>query len=104
MGQLGKQVQLTPQPLPTRSPPIMKNGKPLLPLEHKILHLHLHKKPPATLIAQAIWHIITIVRINRCTRPLATYLDVLEDVCPVKSHQRGDETLGRIEKTYRVER
>jgi hypothetical protein len=99
-GHLGASAQYTPQATPTSAPPIMKNGKPLLPLEHKILHLHLGKKPPAKIIAQSITH-----HHNR-KHDVRAHWRLLKSGkrVPVKSHQRGDELLGRIEKTYRVER
>jgi hypothetical protein len=78
----------------------MKNGKPLLPLEHKVLHLHLHKKTPQKLITQAITH-----HHNR-EHDVRSHWRTLKSGkrVPVKSHTRGDVKLGRIEKTYQVER
>jgi hypothetical protein len=99
-GHLGAQSSYTPQPKPTGAPPIMKNGKPLLPLEHKVLHLHLNKKTPAKIIAQSITH-----HHNRKHDVRAHWRQLKSGKrVPVKSHTRGDERLGRIEKTYRVER
>jgi hypothetical protein len=96
----GKGVQLTPQSNPLRTPPIMKNGKPLLPLEHKVLHLHLNKRTPETLITQAITH-----HHNR-NHDVRAHFRTLKSGkrVPVKSHERGDLKLGRVEKTYKVER
>ena len=99
-GHLGASAQYTAQAKPTKAPPIMKNGKPLLPLEHKVLHLHLNKKTPAKIMAQAITH-----HHNR-KHDVRAHWRLLKSGkrVPVRSHQRGDELLGRIEKTYRVER
>jgi len=92
-------VKLTSQSNPTRAPPIMKNGKPLLPLEHKVLHLHL-RKAPQKLISQAITH-----HHNRQHDVRAHWRTLKSGKrVPIKSHQRGDVKLGRIEKTYHVER
>lgn len=99
-GHLGAQATYTPQPKPTTTPPIMKNGKPLLPLEHKVLHLHLAKKTPAKIVAQAITH-----HHNRRHEVRAHWRQLKSGKrVPIKSHERGDATLGRIEKTYHVER
>lgn len=99
-GHLGANATYTAQPKPTSAPPIMKNGKPLLPLEHKILHLHLGKKQPQKIVAQAITH-----HHNRWHEVRAHWRTLKSGKrVPVKSHPRGDQTLGRIEKTYRVER
>jgi hypothetical protein len=99
-GHLGAQATYTPQPKPNTTPPIMKNGKPLLPLEHKVLHLHLNKKTPAKIVAQAITH-----HHNRRHEVRAHWRQLKSGKrVPVKSHERGNELLGRIEKTYHVER
>lgn len=100
-GQLGMEVKTSSQPLPQGPPPVMKNGKPLLPLEHKVLHLHLAKRTtPEKVLARAIthhkhrWH-----EVRGHFRLLKSGRRV-----PVKAHERGDERLGRIEKQYRVEK
>ena len=99
-GHLGANATYTAQAKPTSAPPIMKNGKPLLPLEHKILHLHLGKKQPQKIVTQAITH-----HHNRWHEVRAHWRTLKSGKrVPVKSHPRGDQTLGRIEKTYRVER
>jgi len=79
----------------------MKNGKPLLPLEHKVLHLHLNKRvTPAKIVTQAVTH-----HHNRLHEVRAHWRLLKSGKrVPVKSHSRGDERLGRIEKTYHVER
>jgi hypothetical protein len=100
-GQLGMEVKTSSQPLPQGPPPVMKNGKPLLPLEHKVLHLHLARRTtPEKVLARAIthhkhrWH-----EVRGHFRLLKSGRRV-----PVKAHERGDERLGRIEKQYRVEK
>jgi hypothetical protein len=99
-GQLGIEASYTAQPKPVteRKAP---NGKPLLPLEHKVLHLHLAKKMTVEkVIARSIthhkhrWH-----EVRGHFRLLKSGRRV-----PVKAHARGDERLGKIEKTYKVER
>jgi hypothetical protein len=99
-GQLGMEAKYSDQPKPT-TVKIAKNGKPLLPLEHKVLHLHLAKRMTVEkVIARSIthhkhrWH-----EVRSHFRLLKSGKRV-----PVKSHERGDERLGRIEKAYRVER
>ena len=84
----------------------MKNGKPLLPIEHKVLHLHLAKRMTvATVIARSIthhkhkWH-----EVRSHFRTLKNKDGTVKMRVPVKSHERGDERLGRVEKTYKVER
>ena len=100
-GQLGMEASYSPQDKPLRAPPTMKNGKPLLPLEHKVLHLHLAKRMTVEkVIARSIthhrhrWH-----EVRSHFRLLKSGKRV-----PVKSHERGDERLGRIEKSYSVEK
>jgi hypothetical protein len=100
-GQLGVESKTSPQakPMTTRA---MPNGKPLLPLEHKVLHLHLAKRQTVDkVVARAITH-----HKNR-EHEVRAHFRLLKKSgrrVPVKSHKRGDEKLGRIEKTYRVER
>jgi hypothetical protein len=104
-GQLGIEVKTTPQPKHTDIR-TMPNGKPLLPLEHKILHLHLAKRhDPDRVIKRMIthhkhrWH-----EVRGHFRTLKNADGTVKKRVPVKPHERGDERLGRIEKTYRVER
>jgi hypothetical protein len=99
-GQLGMESKYSDQPKPT-TVKLAKNGKPLLPLEHKILHLHLAKKMTVEkVVARSIthhkhrWH-----EVRAHFRLLKSGARV-----PVRAHARGDERLGRVEKTYRVER
>ncbi|HET9537760.1 MAG TPA: hypothetical protein VFP43_20850 [Mesorhizobium sp.] len=105
-GQLGMDAKYSVQPKPVSKPPVMKNGKPLLPIEHKVLHLHLAKRMTvATVIARSIthhkhkWH-----EVRSHWRTLKNKDGTVKARVPVKSHERGDERLGRVEKTYKVER
>jgi len=55
-GQLGMEAKYSAQPKPT-TVRTMKNGKPLLPIEHKVLHLHLAKKmTPDKVVLRMITH------------------------------------------------
>jgi hypothetical protein len=105
-GQMGLEAKTSPQAMPLRTPPVMKNGKPLLPLEHKVLHLHLAKRAtPDRVVTKAILHHKN--REHEVRAHVRTLRDSEGNVrkhVPVKSHKRGDERLGKIEKTYRVER
>jgi len=80
---------------------IMKNGKPLLPLEHKTLHLHLARKMTAnSVIARAVTH-----HKNREHEVRGHFRHLKSGkLIPVRSHTRGDERLGKIEKTYIVQK
>jgi hypothetical protein len=105
-GQLGMEAKTSAQPKPMTTPPVMKNGKPLLPLEHKLLHLHLAKKmTPAKVLTRMIthhkhrWH-----EVRAHWRTLKNADGTVKARVPVKAHERGDERLGRIEKQYSVER
>jgi hypothetical protein len=84
----------------------MPNGKPLLPLEHKVLHLHLRKRWPAAKVVQGTiahhkvrWH-----EVRGHVRTLRNADGSIRKQVPVKPHERGDKELGRIEKTYLVEK
>jgi len=84
----------------------MKNGKPLLALEHKELHLHLRPRHTAErVLARAIthhkhrWH-----EVRGHFRTLKNADGSVRKRVPVRPHERGDTRLGRIEKTYKVER
>ena len=99
-GHLGVKVtasEARKHPGPVR---MMKNNKPLLPLEHKVLHLHLGRKTVEKVVTQAITH-----HHNR-EHEVRSHPRRLKSgkVTQVKSHIRGDASLGRIEKTYRVEK
>jgi hypothetical protein len=105
-GQLGMEAKYSAQPKPDRVPPTMKNGKPLLPIEHKVLHLHLARKmTPAKIVVRMTthhkhrWH-----EVRSHMRTLRNKDGSVRKRIPIPSHERGDEKLGRVEKTYRVER
>jgi hypothetical protein len=105
-GQLGMESKYSPQPKPQRQPPVMKNGKPLLPIEHKVLHLHLAKRMTVDKVMLRMithhrhkWH-----EVRSHWRTLKNKDGTVKMRVPVKSHERGDERLGRVEKTYKVER
>ena len=104
-GQLGMDAKYSDQAKPVTQRK-MPNGKPLLPIEHKILSLHLAKRMTVEkVIARSIthhrhrWH-----EVRAHFRVLKNKDGTVKARVPVKSHERGDERLGRIEKTYKVER
>ena len=85
----------------------MKNGKPLLPLEHKLLHLHLAKRATVDkVVARAISHHKN--RRHEVRAHFRTYRNKEDGSVrmriPIPSHPRGDERIGKIEKTYKVEK
>lgn len=87
--------------------PIRKAGdKPLLPLEHKVLHLHLSKRvTPEKAVLRAISHHKN--REHEVRSHFRTYRNedgTVRRRTLIKDHKRGDIRLGRVEKTYRVER
>ena len=103
-GQLGVESATTQQSLHNDIRK-MPNGKPLLPLEHKILHLHLRKRTtPDKVVARMItqhklrWH-----EVRAHWRELRNADGSLKKRVPIKAHERGDERLGKITKTYKVE-
>jgi hypothetical protein len=104
-GQLGIDAKYSAQPKPVTERK-MPNGKPLIPIEHKVLHLHLAKKATADRVVTRMithhkvkWH-----EVRAHWRTLKNKDGTVKARVPVKSHERGDELLGRIEKQYRVER
>ncbi len=104
-GHLGAEARLSTQPTHTDVRQ-MPNGKPLLPLEHKVLHLHLGRKlSPKVVIGRAIFH--HRKRWHEVRGHWRTYRDADGSVrkrIPIDAHERGDERLGRITKTYKVEK
>lgn len=104
-GQLGIEVKMKPQPLHTDIRK-MPNGKPLLPLEHKLLHLHLNKRhtPEKVVTRMTTHHKHRWHEVRAHFRTLRNADGSVKKRVPVKPHERGDERLGRITKTYRVER
>jgi len=87
------------QPIRHLGPPVMMKGKELLPLEHKVLKIHLgRRKTVEKVVSTALhgvrkrWH-----EVRAHTRLLKSGRRVV-----VKSHGRGDKALGQITKTYEV--
>jgi hypothetical protein len=105
-GQHGVETTTSPQPPRNDAVKTMPNGKPLLPLEHKVLHLHLNKKiAPKKVALRAITNHKR--RLHEVRAHWRTYRNDDGSVrrrTLIHEHRRGDERLGRIEKTYRVER
>lgn len=104
-GQLGAETITAPQPLPAGPPPVAK-GKPVLPLEHKVLTIKLAKRATVDKVtAKAItgikhrWH-----EVRGHFRTKKNPDGSIKWRIPIKPHARGDERLGKIEKTYKVER
>jgi len=105
-GQLGMEAKYTAQPKPTGTPPTMKNGKPLLPLEHKVLHLHLAKRmtPAKVVVRMMTHHKLRWHEVRSHFRTLRNPDGTVRKRIPIASHERGDLRLGRVEKTYKVEK
>jgi hypothetical protein len=84
----------------------MPNGKPLLPLEHKVLHLHLSKRvTPDKLVLRAISHHKN--REHEVRSHWRSYRNADGTVrrrTLIRDHKRGDARLGVITKTYKLER
>ena len=80
-------------------PTVIMKGKPLLPLEHKTLTIHLGKKRTVSKIVDIALH-----GIRKREHDVRAHTRLLKSGrrVPVKSHTRGDKSLGRIEKTYKV--
>ena len=105
-GQLGVESDSSSTTKHGGEPKTMPNGKPLLALEHKVLHLHLSKRvTPDKVVLRAISHHKN--RLHEVRSHFRTYRNEDGSVrrrTQIAAHKRGDERLGRIEKTYRVER
>jgi hypothetical protein len=104
-GQLGAVASTVPQPKPDGPPPMMK-GKPLFPLEHKILTIKLSKR---TTVEKVTMRAITGIkhRWHEVRGHFRTKYNPDGSVkwrVPVKPHERGDERLGKIEKRYEVKK
>lgn len=104
-GHLGAEAKHAPQALPTGPHPMAK-GKPVLPLEHKVLTIKLGKR---TTVEKVAMRAITGIkhRLHSVRGHFRTKLNPDGSVkwrIPIKSHERGDARLGRIEKVYRVEK
>lgn len=103
--QFGMTPQTAAQPLHTDIRK-MPNGKPLLPLEHKTLHLHLRRSvvPTKALLRAMTKHRMRHHDVRGHWRMLKNPDGTLRKRVPVKPHERGDKLLGRIEKTYTVKK
>lgn len=104
-GHLGAETVTTAQTPPAGPHPVAK-GKPLLPLEHKVLTIKLGKRRTVEKVAAMA---ITGIKKRRheVRGHFRTKLNTDGSVkwrIPIKSHERGDERLGRIEKVYRVQK
>ena len=104
-GHLGAEAA-TGAPLRHNGPPVVAKGKTILPLERKVLTIKLSKRVTVEkVVARAISH-----HKNRQHEVRAHWRcyhnedGTVRKRVPVKSHKRGDERLGRIEKTYQVQR
>jgi hypothetical protein len=104
---LGTITSWTPQDKPT-GPLRMIPGKnkPLLPLEHK--HLHIHLMPRST-VEKVTMRAIT--HHKKRQHEVRAHWRILRDKngnerkrVAVRSHIRGDERLGRVTKTYHIDR
>lgn len=104
-GQLGAETVTAPQALPAGPPPMAK-GKPILPLEHKVLTIRLGRRTTVEKVAMraitGIKHRFHDVRGHFRTKRNSD--GSIKWRIPIKPHTRGDERLGKIEKTYRVEK
>lgn len=105
-GQLhGAAGTMKPQPKPSR-PPFEQKGKTLHPIEHKVLTITLSKRTtPEKVVLRAItqakkrWH-----EVRAHWRTKLNPDGTVKWRTPIKAHTRGDERLGRIEKTYKVQK
>jgi len=104
-GQLGATTSIAPQPV-TQSSPVIAKGKTLFPIEHKVLTIKLSKRHTVEKVtARAItgikhrWH---EVRGHFRTKHNAD--GSVKWHIPIKPHERGDKRLGRVEKTYKIEK
>jgi len=86
--------------------PVVAKGKTLLPLEHKVLTIKLGRKATAdTVVARAVtgikhrWH-----EVRGHIRTLRNSDGTVRKLVKVKDHHRGDERLGKITKTYHIEK
>jgi hypothetical protein len=87
------------------TPEPMFNGKPLFNLEHKILDLKLGARQTVEKVALRA---ITQARkkghdVRGHLRKLRNEDGTIKRIVPVKDHHRGDDRLGIIKKTYRVD-
>jgi hypothetical protein len=84
---------VTPQSLSTGDVRKAPNGKPLLPLEHKVMHLHLK---PKVKIRDLVLRTVTKHKMRE--HEVRAHLRTLSDgrMIKVRNHKRGDAALGRI--------
>lgn len=82
-------------------PMVIAKGKPLLPLEHKVLKIHLGKKKTVKKTVEVALH-----GVRKRWHEVRAHTRLLKSGKRVKvnSHERGDERLGKIIKTYKVEK
>lgn len=80
---------------------IQPNGKPLLPLEHHHLHLHLQKRKNLDHVVRQI-----LTHHKKRFHDVRAHMRKLKSgrMVPVKSHGRGDKTLGVVTKDYVIEK
>ena len=104
-GAEGTVSEATPQPR-TTAPMLMGGNKPLFPLEHKVLHIKLHKRATVEkIVAKTItgakkrWH-----EVRGHFRTKLNPDGTVKWRIPIPAHERGDKALGVITKTYIVEK
>lgn len=104
-GQLGAISSTSPQPL-SQGPPVIAKGKTLFPIEHKILTIKLSKRHTVEKVTmRAItgikhrWH-----EVRGHFRTKYNSDGTVKWRIPIKPHSRGDERLGRVEKTYKIQK
>jgi hypothetical protein len=98
---LGTAPVATSEPTKHQGPPIIAKGKPLFPLEHKTLTVHLGKRRTVAKTVETALH-----GIRKRWHEVRAHTRLLKNGArvPVKSHARGDRALGVITKTYVVEK
>lgn len=81
--------------------PLEAKGKTLLPLEHKTLTIHLNRRMTAEKAA-----LRTLTGAKKRWHTVRTHLRHLKSgkIVKVREHERGEEKLGKVTKTYRVEK
>lgn len=100
-GHAGLTSSKAPQAKPSGPDPRQPNGKPIFPLEHHQLHLHLgSRREVGKVMAQIITHH------RKRFHDVRAHMRRLHSgkLVPVRSHHRGDKTLGVVTKDYLVER
>lgn len=104
-GQLGAISTLAPQPV-TQGPPVVAKGKTLLPIEHKVLTIKLSKRHTVEKVTMCAitgikhrWH-----EVRGHFRTKLNADGTVKWRIPIKPHERGDKRLGRVKKTYKIEK